>query len=230
QLRRMGSVEFRKTNLSYIRRKDGKEVFVQTPELAIANQYSPLDEKNEVGIGFTLGLNHMENYSLYRIEVGLRKGRGNWNATGLAGKPIKEALITVRDYVKANLKRIKPEIQEHDIQNNNVHVQIVDLMQTHQGSQTGLGFFITVLSAFTKIKLKPKTIIVGEMTISGELIPIRNLAEIILIGKESGAKNILLPDNSKLLLSQVPNDITEGMNIIFFTDPIDAWEKAKSKK
>jgi len=227
QLRKMGSVEFRKTNLSYIRKTDGEEIFVKTPELELANQYSPLDGKNEIGIGFTLGLNHMGNYSLYRIEVGLRKGRGKWNATGLAGKPIKEALITVRDYVKANLKHIEPEIQEHDVMNNDVHVQIVDLMQTHQGSQTGLGFFITVLSAFTKKKLRPQTIIVGEMTISGALIPIQNLAEIILIGKESGAKLILLPDNSEKLLSQVPNDILEGVEIIFFNNPIDAWEKAR---
>jgi len=101
-------------------------------------------------------------------------------------------------------------------------------MKAHQGSQTGLGFFITVISAFTKIALKPKLVIVGEMTISGALIPIQNLAEIILIGKENGAKIILLPKNSEPLLNQVPSDILEDIEINIYKDPIDAWDYAKS--
>nr|MDO8112906.1 protease Lon-related BREX system protein BrxL [Candidatus Sigynarchaeota archaeon] len=228
QLRKMGSVEFRKTNFSYILKKNEAEEFVTTPEGALASQYSPLDAKHDPGIGFTLGLNNFGRYSLYRIEVGLRKGKGTWNATGLAGKPIKEALITVRDFIKANLRRIKPEIEEHDIKSFDVHVQVVDLMQTHQGSQTGLGFFISVVSSLTKIPLKPKTIIVGEMTISGALIPIQNLAEIILIGKESGAKLILLPDISEPLKAQVPSDILENIEIKFYHDPIEAWDLSKT--
>ncbi len=180
------------------------------------------------GIGFTIGKNEYGRYVLYRIEVGLRKGRGTWNATGLAGKPIREALITVRDYVKANLKLVEPEIEEYAINNYNVHVQVVDLMKTHEGSQTGLGFFISVLSAFTKILLLPKTIIVGEMTISGGIIPIQNVAEIILIAKESKAKRLLLPEISKPLLSTVPPDILEDIDIKFFSDPIETWNLAKS--
>jgi ATP-dependent Lon protease len=228
QLRKMGAVEFRKTNFSYILNETMEEAFVETPEQALASLYSPLDAKPDPGIGFTLGLNSFGRYSLYRIEVGLRKGKGTWNATGLAGKPIKEALITVRDYVKANLKHIRPEIEEHDIKSFDTHVQVVDLMQSHQGSQTGLGFFITIVSAFTKIPLKPRTIVVGEMTISGALIPIQSLAEIILIGRESGAVMILLPDISEPLLAQVPSDILEGIEIQFFHDPIEAWDLSKS--
>lgn len=230
QLRKMGSVEFRKTNFSYIVKETGQETFVETPELALAKQYSPLGENVEAGIGFTLGLNELGRYTLYRVEVGLRKGRGSWNATGLAGKPIKEALTTVRDFLKANLKRVTPKIEEHDIQNYDVHVQIVDLMKAHQGSQTGLGFFITVLSAFTKNPLKSKLVIVGEMTISGALIPIQNLAEIVLIGKENGARTILLPDNSEPLLTQVPGDILENVDVRFYKDPIDAWDLSKSNQ
>ncbi|MBA7522020.1 Lon protease [subsurface metagenome] len=228
QLKKMGSVEFRKTNFSYKKIIDNQEIYVNTPENALAKQFAPLGNQNEPCIGFTLGLNEMNRYALYRIEVGLRKGRGSWNATGLAGKPIKEALITVRDFLKANLNKISPKIEEHDIQNFDVHVQIVDLMKAHQGSQTGLGFFITVISAFTKIALKPKLVIVGEMTISGALIPIQNLAEIILIGKENGAKIILLPKNSEPLLNQVPSDILEDIEINIYKDPIDAWDYAKS--
>jgi len=228
QLKKMGSVEFRKTNFSYKKIIDNQEIYVNTPEIALAKQFAPLGNQNEPCIGFTLGLNEMNRYALYRIEVGLRKGRGSWNATGLAGKPIKEALITVRDFLKANLNKISPKIEEHDIQNFDVHVQIVDLMKAHQGSQTGLGFFITVISAFTKIALKPKLVIVGEMTISGALIPIQNLAEIILIGKENGAKIILLPKNSEPLLNQVPSDILEDIEINIYKDPIEAWDYAKS--
>ena len=227
QLRKMGSVEFRKTNFSYKMKKSDEEIIVLTPETALAKHFSPLGNQTQSGIGFTLGLNEVNRYSLYRIEVGLRKGKGSWNATGLAGKPIKEALITVRDYLKANLKNVKPKVEEFDFQNFDVHVQIVDLMKAHQGSQTGLGFFITVLSAFTKTPLQQKLVIVGEMTISGALIPIHNLAEIILIGKESGAKKILLPKISEPLVSQVPRDILEDIDITFYDDPIDAWENAK---
>src|SRR5271157_2520892 len=164
QLRKMGSVEFRKINFSYMKKSDGIEIFVETPEYTLAKQYSPLEDQTAYGTGFTIGMNGFGRYSLYRIETGLRKGTGTWNATGLAGRPIKEALMTVRDFLKANLKQIKPELEEHDINSYNVHVQIVDLMQTHEGSQTGLGFFITVVSALSGIPIKPKTIIVGEMT------------------------------------------------------------------
>ena len=228
QLKKMGAVEFRKTNFSYIRKNDDTEVYVKTPELELASKYNPLEKQYIPGISFTIGLNQLERFALYRIEVGLRKGKGTWNATGLKGRPIKEALITVRDYLKANLKMIKPEIQEHDISNNNVHVQVVDLMKSHEGSQTGIGFFISVVSAFTKIKIRLNTIVVGEMTISGALIPINNIAEIILIAKESGAERILLPINSKPLLPQVPADILEDIEVIFYENPIEAWDYSKT--
>ncbi|MHA1228666.1 MAG: protease Lon-related BREX system protein BrxL [Candidatus Hodarchaeales archaeon] len=227
QLRKMGSVEFRKTNLSYFLKGSDEEIVVTTPELELAKKYSPLEGIGKCGIGFTIGKNEYGRYVLYRVEVGLRKGRGTWNATGLAGKPIREALITVRDFVKANLKLVKPEIEEYDINNYNVHVQVVDLMKTHEGSQTGMGFFISVLSAFTRIPLLPKTIIVGEMTISGSILPIQNLAEIILIAKESKAKRLLLPKISKSLLSVVPSDILEDIEILFYSDPIEAWNLSK---
>ena len=229
QLRKMGSVEFRKTNLSYFLKGSDKEVYVTTPEIELTSKYSPLEGIRKAGIAFTIGKNELGRYVLYRIEVGLRKGRGTWNATGLAGKPIKEALITVRDYVKANLKRVEPIVEEHDVNNNNVHVQVVDLMRTHEGSQTGLSFFISVLSAFTGLAITPRTIIVGEMTISGEIIPIQNVAEIVLIAKESGAEKLLLPEISKSLLTVVPEDILLDIDIVFYTDPINAWDLSKDE-
>ncbi|GAB4318325.1 MAG: protease Lon-related BREX system protein BrxL [Promethearchaeota archaeon] len=228
QLRKMGSVEFRRVNFSYIRKVDGQEVFVETPEAAIARQYSPLTREG-VGIGFTIGLNELGRYSLYRVEVGLRKGKGTWNATGLAGKPIKDALITVRDFIRANIARVKPFLHEHDVKNFDVHVQVVDLMKAHKGSQTGMGFFLCVLSAFSKIPLRPRLVVAGEMTISGALIPLENLAEIILIAKDNGAQTILLPANSRSLLDLVPPDITDGIDVEFYDDPIQAWEFAKQR-
>jgi len=85
---------------------------------------------------------------------------------------------------------------------------------------------------FSDLKLKHgpllhKLIIVGEMTISGALIPIQKLAEIILIGKENGAKTILLPDISEPLMTQVPSDILEDIEIKFYHDPIEAWDLSK---
>ncbi|MFW9996499.1 MAG: protease Lon-related BREX system protein BrxL [Candidatus Odinarchaeota archaeon] len=230
QLKKMGSVEFRKTNLSYFIKGMAEESFVTTPEFQLANKYSPLEGIKKSGIGFTIGKNEYGRNALYRIEVGLRKGHGTWNATGLAGKPIKEALITVRDYVKANLKRVHPVIEEHSVNNNNVHVQVVDLMKTHEGSQTGLGFFISVLSGFTKVPILPRTIIVGEMTISGSIIPIQNVAETVLIAKENGAERLLLPESSKSLMSVVPDDITADIEIIYYSDPVNAWDLTKDDK
>jgi hypothetical protein len=138
-------------------------------------------------------------------------------------------LITVRDYVKANLKRVEPIVEEYDVNNNNVHVQVVDLMRTHEGSQTGLSFFVSVLSGFTGLALTPRTIIVGEMTISGEIIPIQNVSEIILMAKESGAEKLLLPEISRSLLSVVPEDILLDIDVVFYTDPINAWDLSKDE-
>ena len=227
QLRKMGAVEFRKTNLSYFIKGNAEEIFVSTPELELASKHSPLEGVAKPGIAFTIGKNELGRYVLYRIEVGLRKGKGTWNATGLAGRPIKEALVTVKDYVKANLEYIEPIITEHDVNNTNVHVQVVDLMKTHEGSQTGLSFFVSVMSAFSKIKIIPRTIIVGEITISGGILPIQNIAEIILIAKESGATQLLLPELSKSLVTNVPTDILEDVEIMFYSDPISAWDQVK---
>ena len=158
QLKRMGGIEYAKVNLSYIDLESGEEMFIPCPELGVI-QLIP-EGQLEPGDVFTVGFDHAEGrFGLFRVQVQATKGSGHLRVTGSTSKPMRDALQTAYDYLRANLRRLG---SDRDLKDFDLHVQSQSLMQAKEGSGTGIAFFIAILSAVLARPLVPQLVILGD--------------------------------------------------------------------
>lgn len=221
QLRRMGGVEYWNTSLSYRDKETGQEKFVNLPEQGegIVIPMDPLPP----GVVFTIGLDlESQRYALFRIEVALMKG-SNYSVTGAIGRAMREAVRTAYDYLRSNIHKFTIERSLEDMQ---AHFQVVNLMQAKEGSQTAAAFFIALFSALVNKSVRPATVVLGEITIQGGVLPIGELAECVQLAKENGARRILVPTGNAKDIPHIPSEILGGLDIAFYADAKDCLLKA----
>jgi len=161
--------------------------------------------------------------SLHRIKVSKMSGTGKLKVTGSPDRAMKESVITAFDYMRANRSRlgIKRDIDSYDF-----HVQIVDLMKTKEGSQGGVAFFVALYSFLREKPMLAGMVVLGEMTIQGKILPLRSMIEPLQVIVDNGAKKVLVPVNNKRQLLEVPADLIERVDPIFYSEPLGAALKA----
>lgn len=221
QLKKMGSFEYYQTSFSYIDNESMQEHFVGVPEeggRALIGQ-DPLP----AGSVYTSGITENDTVVLSRVEVSKMSGSGKLRITGSPDRSMKESIVTAFDYVRANKSHLGIE---RDLESYDLHVQIVDLMQAKEGSQGGVAFFIALYSLLREKPPLAGLVVLGEMTIQGNILPVRSLIEPLQVILDNGAKKVLVPVSNKRQLLEVPGDLLERIDPIFYSDPITAALKA----
>lgn len=218
QLKKIGGMEFYDVHFSYIDLEDKQERFVTVPEqsggaLIPEGQLSP-------GTLHTISLGQTEMPGTYRLEIQSIAGSGKISASG--GAP-REAVKVAFDYFKANSSRISASIKpgEHDF-----HLHLVELQ--HSGLPTALTLtsFIALCSAALSKPVQSQMVVMGDMSLGGTVVQVRNLAESLQVAFDAGAKRILLPMSSVTDIPTVPGELFAKFQTSFYSDPVDAVFKA----
>jgi ATP-dependent Lon protease len=221
QLKKMGSFEYYQTSFSYVDTESMQERFVGVPEeggrMLIGQDPLP------PGSSYTAVLTESDTVSLHRIEINRMSGSGKLRITGSPDRSMKESIVTAFDYVRANRSRLGIE---RDLDNYDFHVQIVDLMQAKEGSQGGVAFFVALYSLLREKPLLGGLVVLGEMTIHGNILPVRSLIEPLQVIVDNGAKKVLVPVSNKRQYLEVPGDLLERVDPIFYSEPLAAALKA----
>lgn len=222
QLKRMGGMEYWAVNFSYTDIETNAEKFVNVPESSSSDVIPPT--LMDPGIVFTIGTDSEERKNcLFRIEVQAMAGSGQKKITGAPSPAMKDAIQTAYDFVKVNINRLAVDKSMKDY---DLHIQIVNLMQSKEGTETGVAFYVAILSALLDKPVKEQTVILGEMTIHGGLRRIATLMEKLQIAMDSGAKYVLIPSENKRDIADIPSSILDKIQIIFYSDPINAGFRA----
>ncbi|HNT24192.1 MAG TPA: protease Lon-related BREX system protein BrxL [Anaerolineales bacterium] len=221
QLKKMGSFEYYQTSFSYIDTESMQERFIGVPEeggRALIGQ-DPLPPGNVYTAAFT----ESDTVVLHRIEVNRMSGSGKLRITGSPDRGMKDSIVTAFDYVRANRSRLGIE---RDLDNYDFHVQAVDLMQAKEGAQGGVAFFVALYSLLREKPLLAGLVVLGEMTIQGNIMPVRSLIEPLQVIVDNGAKKVLVPVSNKRQYLEVPGDLLERVDPIFYSEPLAAALKA----
>jgi ATP-dependent Lon protease len=221
QLKKMGSFEYYQTSFSYIDSESMQEHFVGVPEeggRALIGQDPLLP-----GSAYTAAIGEGDTVSLHRVEISRMGGSGKLRITGSPDRSMKESIVTAFDYIRANRTRLGIE---RDLDNYDFHVQIVDLMQSKEGSQGGVAFFVALYSLLRDKPLLAGLVVLGEMTIQGNILPVRSLIEPLQVIVDNGAKKVLVPVSNKRQYLEVPGDLLERVDPIFYSEPLAAALKA----
>jgi len=161
---------------------------------------------------------------LYRMETQVSAGNGSVKMSGLgSNSDAKEAIKVGFDYFRANAANVSASIKPGD---HNCHLHIVELHNTGPTTAMTLATFVALCSGVQGKPLQSQLVVLGSMSLGGNIIPVMNLAESLQVAFDAGAKKILLPMASVQDIPSVPGELFAKFQTSFYSDPTDAVFKA----
>lgn len=221
QLKKMGAFEYARTSFSYIDRQTREAKFVGVPEEGGRDLISP--DPLPPGTVYTAAVTGGDKVTIHRIEVSKFSGAGKLKITGSPGKAMRDSIQTAFDYIKARAKELGIE---QDLRSYDFHVQVVDLMASKEGAEAGVAFFVALYSLLRNQPIQAGLVVLGQMTIHGNILPLHSVVEPLQAVMDNGAKRVLLPIENKRHLLEVPGDVLGAVDPIFYPDPLTAALKA----
>ena len=222
QLKRIGGMEFYDINFSYIDNETFIEDFVPVPEQG-GGKLIP-EGLNKAGHVYTISRGRSGMIGAYKIETEMTTGSGKFICTGIgSAREAKEASDTAYRYLKANSKAISGQISTIT-KDYMLHVQ--DLNGVGMTSSLSLSALIALCSAALNKPAIPSLAILGNLSIGGTLTKVEELANILQVCLDSGAKKVLIPIVSAGDMGSVPPELMGKFNLIFYQSPEDAVFKA----
>jgi ATP-dependent Lon protease len=221
QLKKMGSFEYSRTSFSHINRDTREQAFVGVPEEGGRGLIAP--DPLLPGTVYTATQAVGDRVSIHRIEVSRFSGSGKLKLTGSPGKAMRDSIHTAFDYIRARARELGID---QDLQSYDFHVQAVDLMAAKEGAEAGVAFFVALYSLLRGQPLQAGLVVLGHMTIQGNILPLHSVAELLHAVRDNGAKRVLIPVENKRHLLEVPGDLLDAVDPIFYADPLSAALKA----
>jgi ATP-dependent Lon protease len=160
---------------------------------------------------------------LYRIEVGSSPGTGKLKIAGGVEGAMKESLQRAFAYLQG--QKVKMGIgQQFDM--TDFHVEAIDLLSNHVPCEAGIALVVAVYSAIKRQSPLAGLVILGDLSIQGNIKALRSLAEPLQVAMDNGARRALVPLENKRNFLEVAGDIVERVDPIFFSDPMTAAIKS----
>ena len=222
QLKKIGGMEFFDVHFSYIDQETLEEKFISVPEQG-GGSLIPDGALNS-GIMHTVATGAGGHLGLYRLETQVTAGNGSLKMSGLGSNAAaKEAIKVGFDYFKANASRISASIKAGD---HDYHLHVVELHNTGPTTAMTLATFVALCSGVLAKPLQSQMVVLGSMSLGGNIVPVENLAESLQVAFDAGAKRILLPMASVRDITTIPGELFAKFQTGFYSDPTDAVFKA----
>jgi len=221
QLKKMGSFEYHQTAFSYRDYETEEERYVGVPEeggsaLLSTDPLSP-------GSVYSASVAPDGKVGLYRIEVGTSAGTGKLKVVGGISGEIRESLNRAFSYLQGH--KVGMGIGAL-FDTTDLHVQVVDLLGNGTSCESGLAMLVAMTSALRRTSVLPGLIILGDITIQGNIKSVTTLVEPLQMTMENGARRALVPLENKRAMLELSGEVLEKVDIIFYSDPTTAINKA----
>ena len=222
QLKKLGGMEFYDVNFSYIDLDTFEEKFVSVPEQG-GGKLIP-DGICNPGQVYSVSQGKSGMIGVFRLESQMLPGNGKFERTGLGSdRDCKESTNTAFNFLKANGNRISGSIS------TTMRDYIINYQDLQGIGMTGK-LALPTLVALCSIALGRPTVstlaVLGEISISGTILKVDELANSLQVCLDSGAKKVLLPITSAADLGTVPPELVGSFNLIFYSSAEDAVFKA----
>ncbi len=221
QLKKMGAFEYHQTSFSYVDTVSGEERFVGVPEqggrdLIAADPLAP-------GTVYGAAVNGAGTVGLYRLEVTVAAGSGRLRPAGGVSGTIKDSIQRAFSYLQANKV---PLGLGRELDTSDIHVQVIELLGHQVDAELGVAFYIACCSALNKVSALPGLVVVGDLSIQGNVRPVASLIEPMQVAMDNGARKMLIPSENRRSVLDVSADVLEHVDAIFYGDMRNAAFKA----
>lgn len=166
--------------------------------------------QNEVGLVTGLAWTQVGG-ELLSIEASVVAGKGRLVHTGQLGDVMKESIQAALSVVRARADRLGIDPEFH--QKFDIHVHVPEGATPKDGPSAGIGMCTALVSALTKVPVRSEVAMTGEITLRGRVLPIGGLKEKLLAAHRGGITTVIIPEDNKKDLADMPANITSSLEI-----------------
>ena len=222
QLKKIGGMEFYDVMFSYLDKETMQEEHVAVPEQG-GGKLIP-EGMLRPGHVYVVGQALTGMIGVYKLENQVVSGTGKFDKAGIgSNREVKESLDTAFRYFTANSKSVSSSIST---KTKDYLMHLTDLQGIGLTAQVAIAELIGLCSGALDKPVQDGLVIVGNMTVGGTISKVEELANILQVCVDAGAKKILLPAPSAGDFYTVPSDLIVKVQPIFYLDPIDVVYKA----
>ena len=146
------------------------------------------------------------------IEVNHFKGSGKFIVTGQLGDVMKESASIALDYLKANAD--KYSLKDIDFDKQDIHIHVPEGAVKKDGPSAGVTLTTAIYSAFTQKPVRDDVAMTGEVTLTGNVLPIGGLKEKSISAHRSGIHTIIIPKDNAKDIDDIPESVRNDLTII----------------
>ena len=190
-------------------------------------RYGMAEEEDLVGVCTGLAWTEVGG-ELLSVESVVMPGKGAVAHTGTLGDVMKESVQAARAYIRSRSFEfgIEPKLFEK----KDIHVHVPEGATPKDGPSAGVAMCTTMVSAFTGIPIRKDIAMTGEITLRGRVLPIGGLKEKLLAALRGGIKLVLIPKDNEKDLSEIPDNVKEGLEIIPVSTVDEVLDQALTQK
>ena len=150
------------------------------------------------------------------VEANKMKGKGGFTMTGQLGQVMQESMQAALTWVRSNAPKLG--IQEDFFKDHDIHIHVPAGAIPKDGPSAGVTMATALVSLLTDKRVRPLTAMTGEITLSGNVLPVGGIKEKFLAAKRAGVKDVLLPAENRMNVEEdLTADQVEGVNIHYMT-------------
>jgi ATP-dependent Lon protease len=177
------------------------------------------EKENQIGV--VTGLAYTEfGGDILPIEVTYFTGKGGLVLTGKLGDVMKESATIALDFVRANAD--KYGIDSKLFAENDIHIHVPEGAVPKDGPSAGVAMTTAIISCLTGKEVDANVAMTGEVTLRGKALPIGGLREKSLAALRSGIKTIVVPEDNRKDVSELPQEVKDNLKIVFMKCVDDA--------
>ena len=222
QLKKIGGMEFYDVHFSYIDNETMSEEFVSVPEQG-GGKIIP-EGMGKPGHLYTIARGKSGMIGAYKIETQVISGTGKFERTGLGSdREAKESIETAFRYFRANSKNVSGSIS---VTTKDYLMHVQDIHGVGMTSELVLAAFVALCLGALGKPPQSQLVVLGSLSIGGTIIKVEELANVLQVCFDSGAKRVLLPMASAVDIPTVPPELFAKFQISFYQSPEDAVFKA----
>ena len=195
--------------------------------LGVSRYRFGLAEKEDQ-VGVVTGLAWTEvGGELLTIEGVMLPGKGKMTTTGKLGDVMKESIGAASSFVRSKSTDLGIEPPLFD--KKDIHVHVPEGATPKDGPSAGIAMATAIVSLMTGIEVRKEVAMTGEVTLRGQVLPIGGLKEKLLAARRGGIERVIIPHENAKDLSEVPDNIKDGLDIIPVQSMTEVLEIALTK-
>lgn len=174
-----------------------------------------LGKKDRIGVTNGLAWTSVGGVTL-QVEAIATPGVGKLTLTGKLGDVMKESAAAAVSYIRKNAKKLG--VKEDFYKKTDIHLHVPEGAVPKDGPSAGVTIAVSILSALTEKTVDRNVAMTGELTLTGRVLAIGGLKEKVLAALRMGAKIVVLPEENKKDMVEIPDDVKEKLEFKFVKD------------